>query len=48
MNIWEPDGNLFAGAFIATAVLQGAYTVTPDFQYVPQLIESAETIVPEG
>lgn len=48
MNTWEPDGNLFAAGLVATAVLQGAYTVTPDFQYVPQLIESAEPIVPEG
>lgn len=48
MNTWEPDGNLFAAALVAVAVLEGAYTVTPDFQYVPQLIESAEPIVPEG
>jgi len=48
MNTWEPDGNLFAAALVANSVLQGAYTVTPDFQYVPQLIESAEPIVPEG
>jgi peptide/nickel transport system substrate-binding protein len=47
-NTWEPDGNLFAGSFIAAAVLEGAYTITPDFQYVPQLITSAEPIVPEG
>ena len=46
MNTFTPDGNLFAAGLVATAVLQGAYTVTPDFQYVPQLIESAEAIVP--
>ncbi|MDH4308227.1 MAG: peptide ABC transporter substrate-binding protein [Acidimicrobiia bacterium] len=46
MQILEPDGNLFAAGLIATAVLQGAFTVTPDFQYVPQLISSAEAIVP--
>jgi len=48
MNTFEPDGNLFAAGLVATAVLQGAYTITPDFQYVPQLIESAEAIVPAG
>jgi ABC-type transport system substrate-binding protein len=48
MNILEPDGNLFAAGLIATAVLEGAYTITPDFQYVPVLIESAEPIVPAG
>jgi peptide/nickel transport system substrate-binding protein len=48
MNIWEPDGNLFAANLIATAVLEGAYGVAPDFSYVPQLIESAEPIVPAG
>lgn len=48
MNVFEPDGNLFAAGLIATAVLQGAYTVTPDFQYVEQLITSAEAIIPAG
>ena len=48
MNVWEPDGNLFAANLIATAVLEGAYGVAPDFSYVPQLIESAEAIVPSG
>ncbi len=48
MNILEPDGNLFAAGLIATSIIQGAYTITPDFQYVPQLIESAEPIVPAG
>lgn len=46
MMILEPDGNLFAAGLIATAVLQGAFTVTPDFAYVPQLISGAEAIVP--
>jgi len=48
LNTFEPDGNLFAAGLIATAVLEGAYTITPDFQYVPQLITSAEPIVPAG
>jgi len=48
MNGLEPDGNLFATGLIQTAVLEGAYTVTPDFRYVEQLITSAEPIVPAG
>lgn len=48
MNIWEPDGNLFAANLVAAAVLEGAYGVAPDFSYVPHLIESAEPIVPSG
>jgi peptide/nickel transport system substrate-binding protein len=48
MNTFEPDGNLFAAGLIATAVLEGAYTITPDFRYVEQLITSAEPIVPAG
>ncbi len=46
MNTFSPDGNLFAAGLVATAVLEGAFTITPDFQYVPQLITSAEAIVP--
>ena len=46
MNVLEPDGNLFAAGLVATAVLEGAYTIAPDFSYVPQLITSAEPIVP--
>ena len=48
MNILEPDGNLFAAGLIATAILEGAYTVAPDFSYVPILITDAEPIVPAG
>ncbi len=48
MNIWEPDGNLFAANLVATAVLESAFGVAPDFSYVPQLVESAEPIVPAG
>ncbi len=48
MNIWEPDGNLFAANLVATAVLEGAFGVAPDFSYVPHLVESAEPIVPSG
>jgi hypothetical protein len=48
MNILEPDGNLFAAGLVATAVLEGAYTVLPDFSYQEQLITSAEPIVPSG
>ena len=48
MNTFEPDGNLFAAGIVATAVLEGAYTVLPDFSYSEQLITSAEPIVPSG
>ncbi len=48
MNQFEPDGNLFAGTLILTAIQEGAYTITPDFRYVEQLITSAEPIVPAG
>jgi peptide/nickel transport system substrate-binding protein len=48
MNIIEPDGNLFASGLVATAVLEGAYTIAPDFSFVEQLITSAEPIVPAG
>ncbi len=48
MNTFSPDGNLFAAGLVATAVLEGAFTITPDFQYVPQLITSAEAIVPSS
>ena len=48
MNVLEPDGNLFATTIITEAVLEGAFKITPDFSYVPWLIESAEPIVPAG
>ncbi|MGA8041066.1 MAG: hypothetical protein WCA93_13250, partial [Acidimicrobiia bacterium] len=48
LNPLEPDGNLQATAFIDSAILEGAYTNTPDGRYVPVLIESAEPIVPAG
>ncbi len=48
MNNTRPDGNLFANGLIAQAILQGAYTVTPDFVYTPELIVSAETEVVGG
>ncbi|MGA7282258.1 MAG: peptide ABC transporter substrate-binding protein [Acidimicrobiia bacterium] len=48
LNPLEPDGNLQATSFIDSAILEGAYTNTPDGRYVPVLIESAEPIVPAG
>jgi peptide/nickel transport system substrate-binding protein len=48
MQIFEPDGNLFAAGLIATSILEGAYTVLPDFSYKEVLITSAEPIVPAG
>ncbi len=41
LNTQTPDGNLFAAGLVAEAVLQSAYTITPDFQYVPNLVEGA-------
>ncbi len=41
MNTWTPDGNLFAAGLVAEAILQGAYTITPDFVYVKNLVEDA-------
>jgi peptide/nickel transport system substrate-binding protein len=48
MQVFEPDGNLFAAGLIATSILEGAYTVLPDFSYKEVLITSAEPIVPAG
>ena len=48
MNVLEPDGNQIESIFIANAILQGAFTITPDFEYAPLLVESAEPIVNEG
>jgi len=41
------DESLFVVDLITTAVLEGAFTVAPDYTYVPQLIESYEVIVSE-
>ena len=48
MNIIEPDGNEVESLSIANAILEGAFTITPDFEYAPSVVESAEPIVPEG
>ncbi len=48
MNSFEPDGNLFANGLIGAAILEGAYTILPDFSYKEQLITSAEPIIPAG
>jgi peptide/nickel transport system substrate-binding protein len=45
LNTLEPLGSVFAVDLVTTAVLEGAFTVAPDFTYVPQLIESYEVIV---
>ena len=45
LNTLEPAGALFAVDLMTTAVLEGAFTVAPDYTYVPQLIESYEVIV---
>ena len=48
MNSFITDGNAFANGLISAAVLQGAYTITPEFEYVQVLIDSADTEVVEG
>ena len=45
MNTLETDGSVFAVDLITTAVLEGAFTVAPDYTYVPQLVKSYEVIV---
>jgi peptide/nickel transport system substrate-binding protein len=45
MNNSLPDGNLFANGLIAEAILEGAFTVTPQFEYVYDLIVNAEVSV---
>ncbi|MGH8872606.1 MAG: peptide ABC transporter substrate-binding protein [Acidimicrobiia bacterium] len=45
MNVLEPDGDRFVVGLVTSAILQGAYTITPDFEYEPQLVTSAETII---
>jgi hypothetical protein len=48
LNVLEPAGNEPGTRFITTAILEGAFTITPEFEYAPLLVESAEPIVPEG
>ena len=48
LNTLEPAGAPFAVDLVTTAVLEGAFTVAPDYTYVPQLIESYEVIVSGG
>jgi peptide/nickel transport system substrate-binding protein len=48
MNVLEPSGTEAQTRFVTTAILEGAFTITPEFEYAPLLVESAEPIVPEG
>jgi peptide/nickel transport system substrate-binding protein len=48
LNTLKKAGGLFAVDLVTTAVLEGAFTVAPDYTYVPQLIESYEVIVSES
>ena len=47
MNILEPDGNEIESIYIANAILEGAFTITPDFEYAP-FSSRARPIVNEG
>ena len=35
MNVMEPDGNEIESIYIANAILEGAFTITPDLEYAP-------------
>jgi peptide/nickel transport system substrate-binding protein len=48
MNDNLADGNMFANGLIVTSLMQGAYLITPDFEYVPNLIEDAFVTLYEG
>jgi peptide/nickel transport system substrate-binding protein len=48
MNVLEPSGTQAGTRYVAAAILEGAFTITPEFEYAPLLVESAEPIVPEG
>jgi peptide/nickel transport system substrate-binding protein len=48
LNVLEPAGNQPETRYVTTAVLEGAFTITPEFEYAPLLVESAEPIVREG
>jgi hypothetical protein len=48
LNVLEPAGTEPGTRFMTTAILEGAFTITPEFEYAPLLVESAEPIVPEG
>jgi peptide/nickel transport system substrate-binding protein len=48
LNVAEQDGDRLVADLVNAAVLEGAFTVTPDFQYEPQLVTSAETIITAG
>jgi peptide/nickel transport system substrate-binding protein len=52
LQILEPQGSGVgvgeSTAMIVAPILQGAFALTPNYEYVPVLIESAELIVAEG
>jgi peptide/nickel transport system substrate-binding protein len=48
LNILESAGNHFTASLVSSAILEGAFTVAPDFTYVPVLVSSADVIVTEG
>jgi peptide/nickel transport system substrate-binding protein len=45
LNVFEPDSDVLAAGLVSSAVLEGAYAITPDFQFVPKLIVSAEPVI---
>ena len=45
LNVLEPGGDHFTASLVSSAVLEGAFTVAPDFTYVPVLVSRADVIV---
>jgi peptide/nickel transport system substrate-binding protein len=48
LNVLEPGGDHFTASLVSSAILEGAFTVAPDFTYVPVLVSRADVIVTEG
>jgi peptide/nickel transport system substrate-binding protein len=48
LNVLEPSGAQAGTRYVTAAILEGAFTITPEFEYAPLLVERAEPIVPEG
>jgi len=52
LQILEPDGSTGGGqrvtAMVAAPILEGAFALNPNFEYVPILVESAELIFRDG
>jgi peptide/nickel transport system substrate-binding protein len=45
LNVFEPEGDVLAAGLVSSAVLEGAFAITPDFQFEPRLVVGAEPVV---